>query len=280
MSGRLQNKVAIITGGASGIGLASAERFVAEGAKVVIADINDAAGRQIESRYHGELRYVHCDVAIDAEVEALVAAAVAHFGRLDIMFNNAGIQGDRAGFTEIEASSFDAMLRLLTGSVVSGHKYAARQFRKQNSGGAILTTTSAAGLLGGYSNLSYTAAKHAIVGIVRAATFELAPHGIRSNAIAPGVTVSPIMASSFGVPPERAEAFQDFVAERCAVLQPAPRAGRPRDIANAALFLCSDEAEWISGVVLPVDGGGTAITHCDPTTVVAQAGLEFLQRAS
>src|SRR3546814_10997529 len=95
MSGRLQNKVAIITGGASGIGLASAERFVAEGAKVVIADINDAAGRQIESRYHGELRYVHCDVAIDAEVEALVAAAVAHFGRLDIMFNNAGIQGDR-----------------------------------------------------------------------------------------------------------------------------------------------------------------------------------------
>src|SRR3546814_12122353 len=88
------------------------------------------------------------------------------------------------------------------------------------------------------------------------------------------------MASSFGVPPERAEAFQDFVAERCAVLQPAPRAGRPRDIANAALFLCSDEAEWISGVVLPVDGGGTAIPHCDPTTVVAPAGLEFLQRAS
>src|SRR3546814_16780025 len=109
MSGRLQNKVAIITGGASGIGLASAERFVAEGAKVVIADINDAAGRQIESRYHGELRYVHCDVAIDAEVEALVAAAVAHFGRLDIMFNNAGLPGDRAGFTEIEASSFDAL---------------------------------------------------------------------------------------------------------------------------------------------------------------------------
>src|SRR3546814_6888664 len=97
-------------------------------------------------------------------------------------------QDRRAGFTEIEASSFDAMLRLLTGSVVSGHKYAARQFRKQNSGGAILTTTSAAGLLGGYSNLSYTAAKHAIVGIVRAATFELATHGIRSNAIAPGVT--------------------------------------------------------------------------------------------
>src|SRR3546814_17403831 len=100
----------------------------------------------------------------------------------------------------------------------------------------------------------------------------LSPHGIRSNAIAPGVTVSPIMASSFGVPPERAEAFQDFVAARCAVLQPAPRAGRPRDIANAALFLCSHEAEWISGVALPVDGGGTASPTCDPTPAVPQAG--------
>src|SRR3546814_16809458 len=113
------------------------------------------------------------------------------------------------------------MLRLLTGAVVSGHKYAARQFRKQSSGGAILTTTSAAGLLGGYSNLSYTAAKHAIVGIVRAATFELAPHGIRSNAIAPGVTVSPSMASSFGVPPERPEECQAFVPETCPVLHTA-----------------------------------------------------------
>lgn len=280
MSGRLQGKVAIITGGASGIGLASAERFVAEGARVMIADINEAAGREIEARYQGELRFCRCDVAVDADVEALVAHTVETFGRLDIMFNNAGIQGDRAGFTEIEAESFDHMLRLLTGSVISGHKYAARQFRKQRSGGAILSTTSAAGLLGGYSNLSYTTAKHAIVGVVRAATFELAPYGIRSNAIAPGVTVSPIMASSFGVPAERADAFQDFVAERCAVLQPLRRAGRPQDIANAALFLCSDEASWISGVVLPVDGGGTAITHSDPTAVVAQAGIDFLSGAA
>src|SRR3546814_20329156 len=116
------------------------------------------------------------------------------------------------------------MLRLLTGSVVSGHKYAARQFRKQNSGGAILTTTSAAGLLGGYSNLSYTAAKHAIVGIVRAATFELAPHGIRSHAIAPGRPVSPIIASSLRLPPERPEAFQEFLAAPSHVRHPAPHA--------------------------------------------------------
>ncbi len=276
MSQRLQGKVAIITGGASGIGRASAELFVREGAKVVVADIQDDIGHDLERAHPGALHYVHADVSIDADVEALVVAAVARYGQLDIMFNNAGIQGDRAGFLDIESASFERMLRLLTGSVVSGHKYAARQFRKQNSGGSIISTTSAAGLLGGYSNLSYTTAKHAIVGVVRAATFELAPFGIRSNAIAPGVTISPIMASSFGVPPERSEAFEDFVAQRAAGLQPAGRPGRPIDIAHAALFLASDESEWITGVTLPVDGGATAITHSDPTTVVAQAGQQFL----
>ena len=280
MTGRLAGKVAIITGGASGIGLASAELFVAEGAKVVVGDIQADAGQALESRYRGELSFVRTDVSVDAEVEALVAAAVQRYGRLDVMFNNAGIQGDRATFLEIEAASFDRMVRLLTGSVISGHKYSARQFRRQNSGGSIISTTSAAGLLGGYSNLSYTAAKHAIVGVVRAATFELAPFGIRSNAIAPGVTVSPIMASSFGVPSERSEAFQDFVAERVGALQPFGRAGRPSDIAKAALFLASDDSEWITGITLPVDGGGTAITHSDPTAVVSKAGLEFLRDSS
>lgn len=280
MGTRLKGKVAIVTGGASGIGLASAWRFAAEGAKVVIADIQDALGEAIAAGSGGALSYAHADVSVDAEVEALVAAAVSRFGRLDVMFNNAGIQGDQSGFMEIEAGAFDRMVRLLTGSVVSGHKYAARQFRAQGSGGAIISTTSAAGLLGGYSNLSYTAAKHAIIGVVRAAAFELGPFGIRSNAIAPGVTVSPIMASSFGVPAERAQAFQDFVAQRVDALQPLSRAGRPEDIANAALFLASDEASWISGVTLPVDGGGTAVTHSDPTAVVAAAGLEFLGQGS
>lgn len=276
MSGRLSGKVAIITGGASGIGRATAELFVTEGAKVVIGDIQDREGAAFADSYGAAMHYVHCDVADDAQVEALVAATVARFGRLDVMFNNAGIQGDTRGFFDIEPDSFDRMMRLLAGSVVSGHQHAARQFRRQGSGGAILSTTSAAGLLGGYSNLSYTAAKHAIVGLVRAAAFELAPLGIRSNAIAPGVTLSPIMASSFGVPAQQADEFLQFVSLRCASLQPAGRPGRPPDIAQAALFLASDEAAWITGVTLPVDGGGTAITHCDPTRVVGQAGMEFL----
>ena len=279
MPNRLQSKVAIITGGASGIGRATAELFVAEGAKVVIADIQDQPGKELAAQQGDAMHYVHCDVSEDPQVEALVAATVARYGRLDIMLNNAGIQGDTSSFFDIRPESFDRMMRLLAGSVVSGHQHAARQFRKQGSGGAILSTTSAAGLLGGYSNLSYTAAKHAIVGLVRAAAFELAPLGIRSNAIAPGVTLSPIMASSFGVPPERADDFIAFVAQRCAGLQPAGRPGRPPDIAQAALFLASDEASWITGITLPVDGGGTAITHCDPTRVVGQAGMEFLAKA-
>lgn len=279
MTARLQGKVAIITGGASGIGRATAELFVAEGAKVVIADIQDESGTALAKQHGDHMHYVHADVSDDAQVEALVAAAVARYGRLDVMFNNAGIQGDTSGFFDIRPESFDRMMRLLAGSVVSGHQHAARQFRRQGSGGAILSTTSAAGLLGGYSNLSYTAAKHAIIGLVRAAAFELAPMGIRSNAIAPGVTLSPIMASSFGVPPDRAEDFLAFVSQRCAGLQPAGRSGRPPDIAQAALFLASDEALWITGITLSVDGGGTAITHSDPTSVVRRAGVEFLSRA-
>jgi len=276
MSGRLAGKVAVITGGASGIGRATAELFVIEGAQVVVGDIQDEAGAALAAQHGDRLHYVHADVAEDAQVEVLVAAAVSRYGRLDVMFNNAGIQGDTSGFFEIRPESFDRMMRLLAGSVVSGHQHAARQFRRQGSGGVILSTTSAAGLLGGYSNLSYTAAKHAIVGLVRAAAFELAPLGIRSNAIAPGVTLSPIMASSFGVPSEQAEEFLQFVSLRCAGLQPAGRPGRPPDIAQAALFLASDESSWITGITLPVDGGGTAITHCDPTRVVGQAGMEFL----
>jgi NAD(P)-dependent dehydrogenase (short-subunit alcohol dehydrogenase family) len=270
VSGRLDGKVAVVTGGASGIGRATAELFVREGARVVIADIQDAAGEAVAAGNPDSLHYIHADVS----VARAVATAVDRFGRLDVMFNNAGIQGEQAGFLEIDVAAFVRMQQLLAGSVVSGHKYAARQFRAQGSGGSIVSTTSAAALLGGYSNLSYTAAKHAIVGLVRAAAFELAPMGIRSNAIAPGVTVSPIMASSFGVPAERADAFLSFVSQRCTGLQPIGRPGRPLDIAQAALFLASDEAAWITGITLPVDGGGTAVTHCDPT--VAAAGVAFL----
>ncbi len=148
MTGLLEGKVAIVTGGASGIGLATVERFVAEGAKVAIADIQDEFGGSIVDRLGDSVLYVHTDVTDESAIEALVAGTVERFGKLDVMFNNAGAGGDRSPILEIGAAGFDRTIALLTGSVLLGHKYAAREFVKQGTGGSIISTASAAGLQG------------------------------------------------------------------------------------------------------------------------------------
>ncbi|HEY9499800.1 MAG TPA: SDR family oxidoreductase [Terrimesophilobacter sp.] len=275
---KLTDKVAIITGGTSGIGLASVELFVAEGAKVVVADIQDDLGAALEKKHDGKVLYVHTDVTDDAAVEALVAAAVDKFGKLDVIFNNAGAAGDPAAMVDLTAEGFDRTLALLARSVASGHKHAARQFQKQGTGGSIISTASAAGLQGGWSSLGYTIAKHAVVGIVRQATAELAPLGIRSNAIAPGIIMTPIMARSFGIPVEKTEEFEALLSERLATAQPIGRVGRPEDIAEAAVFLASDSSSFITGVTLPVDGGATAVTQGSFAATTAQAAAEFQAR--
>lgn len=278
MTGRLAGKVAVITGGANGIGRATAELFVAEGAKVVVADIADDLGRELEGSYQGELIYRHTDVTVEAEIEALVATAVERYGRLDIMFNNAGTGGDPAPFQDITQDGFNTTMNLLATSVVLGHKYAARQFAAQGGGGSIITTSSVAGLQGGQSSLGYTAAKHAVVGIVREATHQLAPLGVRSNAVAPGITMTGIMGASFGVPRERDDEFKEFLGERLADKQPVGRVGQPEDLAHAVLYLASDESAWVSGVVLPVDGGQTSISMGGWGAAAAQAGADFMEQ--
>lgn len=278
MAGRLEGKVAVITGGANGIGRATAEAFVAEGAKVVVGDLADEQGRDLEGRYDGELTYRHTDVTVESEVEALVRTAVEKYGRLDIMFNNAGTGGDPASFQEITQDGFNKTMNLLATAVVLGHKYAARQFVAQGSGGSIISTSSVAGLQGGQSTLAYTAAKHAVVGIVREATAQLAPLGIRSNAIAPGITMTPIMGASFGIPREQDDDFKELLAERLADKQPAGRVGQPEDLANAVVYLASDESAWVTGVVLPVDGGQTSISMGGWLAAAGQAGADFLAR--
>lgn len=278
MTGLLQDKVAIVTGGTSGIGLATVERFVAEGAKVAIADIQDDQGQEVAKRLGDSVAYVHADVTDESAIENLVKATVERFGRLDVMYNNAGAQGDPAPITELGSDGFDATIALLTRSVVLGHKYAARQFQAQGGGGSIISTASAAGLQGGWSAAGYTVAKHAVVGIVRQSVVELAPHGIRSNAIAPGIIMTPIMARSFGVPLEQADEFAAFLSERLGPTQPTGRVGKPDDIAKAATFLASDLSEWVTGVVLPVDGGATAITQGTFATDVVRAAEEFAKR--
>lgn len=278
MAGRLAGKVAVITGGANGIGRATAEAFVAEGAKVVVGDLADEQGRELESKYDRELTYQHADVTVESDIEALVATAVAKYGRLDIMFNNAGTGGDPAPIQEITADGFNSTMNLLATSVALGHKYAARQFIAQGSGGSIISTSSVAGLQGGQSTFAYTAAKHAVVGIVREATAQLAPLGIRSNAIAPGITMTPILGRALGVPREKDDEFKSFLAERLADKQPAGRVGQPEDIAGAVVYLASDEAAWVTGIVLPVEGGQTSISMGGWVAAAVEAGTEFVSK--
>jgi NAD(P)-dependent dehydrogenase (short-subunit alcohol dehydrogenase family) len=278
MAGLLDGKVAIVTGGTSGIGLATVERFVSEGARVAIADIQDDLGSSIAQRLGEAVIYIHTDVTDEAAIEALVAATVERFGKLDVMYNNAGAQGDPSPITEISAAGFDRTLALLTRSVLLGHKYAARQFQAQGTGGSIVSTASAAALQGGWSAAGYTIAKHAIVGIVRQSVAELAPLGIRSNAIAPGIIMTPIMARSFGVPIEQAEEFAAFLADRLGSTQPLGRVGFADDIAKVATFLASDLSEYVTGTVIPVDGGATAVTQGTFATEVVAAAQAFSAR--
>lgn len=278
MSGLLENQVAIVTGGTSGIGLATVERFVSEGAKVAIADIQDDLGSSIAERLGKAVTYIHTDVTDEAAIAALVDSTVERFGKLDVMYNNAGAQGDPSTITEITSEGFDKTLALLTRSVLLGHKYAARQFQAQGTGGSIVSTASAAALQGGWSAAGYTVAKHAVVGIVRQAVAELAPYGIRSNAIAPGIIMTPIMARSFGVPMDQAEEFAAFLADRLGSTQPLGRVGFAEDIAKVATFLASDLSEYVTGTVIPVDGGATAVTQGTFATEVVTAAQEFSAR--
>lgn len=276
---RLQDKVAVITGGTSGIGRATVDLFVAEGAKVAVGDIQDDLGKELEDRHGDAVLYVHTDVTDDAAVGALVDAAVEKFGKLDIMFNNAGSGGDPSPMVDLSAEGFDKTLALLTRAVVSGHKYAARQFQKQGTGGSIISTSSGAGLAGGGSSAAYTIAKHAVIGVVRQATAELGPLGIRSNAIAPGITMTPIMARSFGVDPDKADEFEELLAERLAGAQPLGRVGRPEEIAQVALFLASDASSFVTGATIPVDGGVTAVDQSGWSATAVAAATDFVARA-
>lgn len=275
MPGMLDGKVAVITGGTSGIGLASVERFVQEGARVIIGDIQDGLGKTVQERLGDSVVYCHADVTQESDIEALVSTAVERFGQLDVMFNNAGAQGDPSAILDFEAEGLDKTLALLTRSVALGHKHAALQFRHQQSGGSIISTASAAALQGGWSSLGYTAGKHAVIGVVRQAVAELAQFGIRSNAIAPGVILTPIMARSFGVPMEEASRFEAFMAERLGPTQPMGRLGLPEDVADVAVFLASDLSRYVGGAVIPVDGGSTAITQGSFATDVVQAASDF-----
>jgi len=248
MSGRLQDKVAIITGGASGIGRASALRFAREGARVVIADVQrEAAERTLEELAQiapqAGARFEACDVTREDDVARCVARTVAELGRLDCMFNNAGVPGALGALTDTSVEAWDRTFAVLVRGVFLGIKHAARAM--QAHGGSIINTASIASFNAGAGPAAYSTCKAAVLGLTRSAAVELAPARIRVNALCPGLILTPLL--------ERGQ--QTNLAEVLARAQPWPEAGRPEHIAEVALFLASDESRFVTGESLVADGG-------------------------
>ncbi len=254
MSKRLEGKVAVITGAASGIGEASARRFVEEGCKVVLGDIQPDLGQALAEELGADVIFVECNVTVEKDISHLVDVAVNKFGKLDVMFNNAGIVGAIGPIeTSIEAE-WSATLAVLLNGVFFGIKHAARVMKPQNSG-SIISMSSVAGLTGGLAPHAYSAAKHAVVGLTKNVGAELCGNGIRVNAIAPYSVATSMVADAY---------LHDHkaIAETTQMLtDESPLVGRPglaTDVANAALWLASDESGYTSGHILTVDAGITS----------------------
>jgi len=253
-SGRLPGKVVAITGGASGIGRAAALTFLGNGAQVVIGDLNEAniAATIALARAsgHGDaIAALRADVSREPDVAALVDLAVHRFGGLDCMFNNAGIGGAFGPIGETTVEEWDITFAVLVRGVFLGIKHAANRMKAQGRGGSIINTASVAGLAGGAGPHAYSAAKAAVVNLTRAVSAELAHARIRVNAICPGFIDTPLATG-----PDHAK-YERFVHDR----QPWPELGQPQDIANAALYLACDESSFMTGQIMTVDGGITAL---------------------
>ncbi len=250
---RIKNKVAVITGGASGMGLATVMRFLEEGAKVVIADYNAVTGEAAvevagKKGLGGSVSFIKTDVAVESDIEAMIQTAVDQFGGLDIVFNNAGVGGAIGPLTETSVSDWDYTFDVLAKGVFLGIKHAARVMKANGTGGSIINTASIAGLSGDGGPLVYSAAKAAVISMSKSAAVELGADRIRVNAICPGFIVTPLADGGH----EEATRFA------FAKSQPWPDYGRGEHIAGAALFLASDDSEFITGETIVVDGGLTA----------------------
>lgn len=252
---RLKDKVAVVTGGCSGIGLGTVECFVAEGASVMVGDIDDKAGAELVARFGGSVAYTHCNVMEEAQIEALMAAAVARFGGLDIVFNNAGAGGTPATIAEMTGEGWDRTQSLLLRSVALGIRYAVPHM-KLRGGGAIVNTASIAGVQSGAAPIAYSVAKAGVIHLTRIAGAELARSGIRVNAVCPGLILTNIFtANTERVPAAAAPLVKAAMAKGAPHAQPIAKAGLPEDIARAVLFFASDDSAFVTGEHLLVDGG-------------------------
>ncbi|MFM1958554.1 MAG: hypothetical protein RL588_71 [Pseudomonadota bacterium] len=256
MAGRLEGKVAMITGAASGIGLGTLELFVSEGAKVIAADVQDEKGAMLERRFPDAVRYARCDVTAEADLAAAVALAESAFGGLDIQFNNAGISDRMGAITEVTADGWNWIFDILVRGPALGMKHAVPAMLKRG-GGSIINTASIAGLQAGWGPIAYSTAKAGVVHMSRCAAAQLSPQGIRVNAICPGLIATSIFGATMGMTRDAADQMAALVAQNAQIAQPVKKPGLPQDIAQAALYLASDASAFVTGTHLVVDGGIT-----------------------
>jgi NAD(P)-dependent dehydrogenase (short-subunit alcohol dehydrogenase family) len=252
--GQLDGKVAIVTGATSGIGERIAEIYVAEGARVVAAGRRENEGRALEAKCGPVMSFIRTDITDETSVKAMVDHAVTRFGRLDCLVNNAGSGSPMVSITDVEAADFSSVFNTNVQGAMFGMKHAVPIMIAQGSG-SIITIASAAGLRGGLSGHIYSASKAAVVHLSRSVASEISSKGVRVNTISPGGIVTGIFAKTAGLDGTRADRALRVISDLFATVQPVQRAGVTDDIANAAVFLASDAASFITGQDLVVDGG-------------------------
>ena len=271
MSKRLEGKVAVITGAASGIGAATAKTFVEHGARVLLGDIQDEAGEGLAAALGGASQAIfrHCNVTEEAEVQALVEAAVSEFDQIDVIFNCAGIVGAVGPMSTTPAEEWKLTIDIMINGVFYGMKHASR-YMKEAGSGSIISMSSTAGVMGGLGPHAYAAAKHAVVGMTKNLAAEMGGYGVRVNCIAPAGMATPMVAD---VMTGDHKNLEETIATLAAVSPLKGRAGLAQDVANAALWLASDESGYTSGLTLTVDAGTTTGSTAEPPAFAEYAPM-------
>ena len=252
--GRLAGKHAVVTGAASGIGEATAQLFVAEGATVILADVDELRGKRLAAKLGERALFVVADVSSEADVDRAVAASMGYFGGLDVMFNNAGVPGSIGGIEDIDVADWDHTIGVHLRGVFLGIRAAARVMRPQGHG-SIINTASVAAFQANYAGHDYSAAKAAIRHLTVTTANELGEHGVRVNAVCPGATATSIFGRAAGLDGESAQRTIPFLSAALSNAAPIPRAAQPVDIAETVLWLASDAASYVTGQAIAIDGG-------------------------
>ena len=271
MSGRLEGKIAVITGAASGIGAATAKTYVAHGARVVLGDIQDEAGKSMAAALGGSTYaiYRHCNVTEEADVQGLVEAAVSEFGQIDVVFNCAGIVGAVGPISTTPAEEWKLTIDIMINGVFYGMKHATR-YMKEAGSGSIISMSSTAGVMGGLGPHAYAAAKHAVVGMTKNVAAEMGGYGVRVNCIAPAGMATPMVADVLTGDHHN---LDDTISALAAASPLKGRAGLAQDVANAALWLASEESGYTSGLTLTVDAGATTGSTAEPPAFAEYAPM-------